>query len=80
MEIPPAWQTKSNPPLHRGALTSSPLSIYIFLMINPDLHIHCKLGFSVILIGLQILILVFTLQRYSFLSKVRHSFIVSRVI
>ena len=24
MEIPPAWQTKSYPPLHRGALISSP--------------------------------------------------------
>lgn len=49
MEIPPAWQTKSYPPLHRGALIPSPTEhLHISLNDkNPDLHIHCKSGFSI---------------------------------
>ena len=56
MEIPTARQTKSHPPLHRGALISSPTEhLHISLNDkNPDLHITCKSGFSDYLMGMEI--------------------------
>jgi len=45
MEIPPARQTKPNPPLHRGALIPSPAEhLHIFLNDKPRPAHYLQIG------------------------------------